>query len=85
MILSLKKRKFAMKKIALISGLLFLGTAFSGEKQVCKKGHQSVSCKDVKGKKRDMFCWKGKVSEKKKAKLCKSEKRHKKKSKKVAK
>jgi len=58
--------------------LLCLGIssfAFGANKSKCKKNYKEVSCMEIEGAKRKSFCWKGKLADKKKDKICKSEKK----------
>lgn len=67
-----------MKKITVVA-LCFLisSISFAGTKTNCKKKYREVSCSEVESAKRESFCWKGKLPEAKKVKICTSEKRKK--------
>lgn len=65
-----------MKKITVLAACLLLSTAsFAGSKSKCKKKYTEVSCSKIEDAKREHFCWKGKLSEKKKTKICTTEKK----------
>jgi hypothetical protein len=55
--------------------LLASSAAFAGPKSKCKKKYTEVSCAEVEGAKREYFCWKGKLADEKRDKICKSEKK----------
>ena len=70
-----------MKAIAIVVMCLMLSVSVMAEakKMKCdKKGYASVSCDGIAEAKRSEFCWKGKISDKKKEKICKTEKKEKK-------
>lgn len=75
-----------MKKfLILICLALFPAAGYSQGKKSCRDGFEQVSCSEVKGAKRKNFCWKGKLTEEKKSKFCKSSKLAKKKAKAIKK
>jgi hypothetical protein len=65
-----------MNKILLLAISLLLSTAsFSAEKEYkCRKKYSKISCSEIKDAKRESFCWKGKITDKKKDKICKKAK-----------
>lgn len=64
-----------MSKATLLTFCLLMSSlAFAGPKGNCSKKQTEVSCNGVKGAKRDSFCWKGKVADAKKIKICKTKK-----------
>ena len=68
-----------MNKPALIALCLLVSfISFGAPKGKCKKSLKEVSCAKVEGSKREFFCAKkGKVSEDKKQKMCKTKKKNK--------
>ena len=65
-----------MKKVVILVLCLGISTvAFGAGKSKCKKKYTEVSCAEVEGAKRKSFCWKGKVSDEKKSKICMKEKK----------
>ena len=67
-----------MKKLIVMT-LVFsiFSNIHASEKQNCRSGYTEVSCKNVKEAKRDYFCTKKEVSEKRKLKLCSKAKKRK--------
>ena len=72
-----------MKKTLFItcSLLFFIFSTATHAKGNCSKGQKKISCSKIKSSKRSSFCWKGKISTKKKASICRA--KNKKKLKKV--
>ena len=64
-----------IKTLFLALALLISSISFAGPKLNGKKKATKVSCSEVKGAKKDHFLWRGKISEKKKNKICKSAKK----------
>lgn len=65
-----------MKKMTILTTCLLLSAAsYAGPKSNCKKKYTKVSCSKIEGAKRTHFCWKGKLSEENKAKICTTEKK----------
>lgn len=66
-----------MKKLLLIPTVLIMTSGAFAETEAkapvaCKKeGYTRISCDEVKGAKRSGFCWKGVISDKRTAKICK--------------
>ncbi len=63
----------------IIASVLFSGLTFAAHaKNECGKKHTSISCEGIEGAKRESFCWKGKLSDKRKVKICSKAKKNKK-------
>lgn len=68
-----------MNKVIILLVCLGISTSvWSDGKTKCKKNYQEVSCSEVEGAKREYFCAKGSVKEKKIIKACKAQSRKKK-------
>ncbi len=72
------------KAVILALCLLISSASFAGTRSKCKKKYTKVSCAEVEGAKRQQFCWKGKLADEKKEKICKTKKK-KRKAKKITK
>jgi len=70
-----------MKKMSLILITLLMSTVVNAKTvKTCKKSLKYISCEKVEKSQRDGFCWKGKLAETKKEKICtsKPKRKHKK-------
>jgi hypothetical protein len=61
--------------IAICMTVLMTQSVFAKTKSRCRKNYTKISCEKIEGAKRQHFCWKGTPEEKKKMKICTSERK----------
>jgi hypothetical protein len=65
-----------MKKVVVLVACFLLSVAsYAGTSSKCKKNYVKVSCSGIEKAKVNSFCWKGKLTEKKKIKICSAKKK----------